>query len=244
MTVYVSKYEGRLGHEEKLIWQYCTVEGVKCKSFDPNLYASGKVNLDNPSLIVGSVETLTRYFENVGIEPPASNDYPASLKKYLHRNIHHTTLHNLQGAMFPIFIKPASLKLFTGRVFSSIDEIKMLANISDRTGLITSSLVDWVSEWRFYIHDGELISEDCYAGDPNRLPDRAVIKDAIRCIVNDKHLPNTCTVDFGILSSGETALIEWNDAWAIGAYSDISYRRYFLLLKSRWDDIHNSLFPK
>ena len=43
-------------------------------------------------------------------------------------------------------------------------------------------------------------------------------------------------IDFGLLSTGETALVEMNDGFALGAYA-ISARDYTDLLIARWEEL-------
>jgi len=46
-------------------------------------------------------------------------------------------------------------------------------------------------------------------------------------------------MDFGVLSSGESALVEANDGYALGAYK-ISSAAYSELLFSRWRELISS----
>ena len=42
--------------------------------------------------------------------------------------------------------------------------------------------------------------------------------------------------DFGLLTSGETALVEWNDAFALGSY-DLDPQLYTDLILTRWEEL-------
>ena len=47
-------------------------------------------------------------------------------------------------------------------------------------------------------------------------------------------------IDFGILKNGDTALIEWNDGFALGAY-ELDKEVYTDLILSRWKEIMKEL---
>lgn len=50
--------------------------------------------------------------------------------------------------------------------------------------------------------------------------------------------PAAFSLDIGVLEPGETALIECNDAWALGYYrGTLSHRDYIDMLWRRWDQI-------
>jgi hypothetical protein len=46
-------------------------------------------------------------------------------------------------------------------------------------------------------------------------------------------------IDFGSLSTGETALVEVNDGFGIGAYADTATEAYMEMLIARWNQIVN-----
>ena len=50
--------------------------------------------------------------------------------------------------------------------------------------------------------------------------------------------PVSYGIDFGVLASGATALVEVNDGWALGLYGRaLSARDYYRLLRTRWDQL-------
>ena len=48
--------------------------------------------------------------------------------------------------------------------------------------------------------------------------------------------PSAYGIDFGVLSSGQTALIEVNDGYSLGAYA-IEAKSYTDLLMTRWHEL-------
>ena len=84
-----------------------------------------------------------------------------------------------------------------------------------------SELVDFISEWRVFVHDWHI--ENCvnYDGDPLIAPDKDVIRRALIELVKDSntHYPKAFTLDVGILSNGRTVLIEMHPWCSVGLYS-------------------------
>lgn len=56
----------------------------------------------------------------------------------------------------------------------------------------------------------------------------------------DDALSQPFALDVGVLATGQTALVEVNDAWAIGLYENaLSPSEYYRFLISRWDSIRS-----
>ena len=63
-------------------------------------------------------------------------------------------------------------------------------------------------------------------------------RDVVLHCINDLGLEHPYVLDFGVLSGGETALVEANDFWAIGLYEkSMSSQDYLSLLNARWSSI-------
>ena len=54
-----------------------------------------------------------------------------------------------------------------------------------------------------------------------------------------KGFPKAFTLDLGVLSTGEVALIEMNDAFSIGKYNGISDETYAKFVITRWEELKN-----
>jgi hypothetical protein len=52
--------------------------------------------------------------------------------------------------------------------------------------------------------------------------------------------PSAYGIDFGVLSTGQTALVEFNDGYALGAYK-ISSSAYTDLLLTRWNELVSTI---
>jgi hypothetical protein len=117
-----------------------------------------------------------------------------------------------------MFVKPADRrKNFTGKVFSSYEEFWHLGNIGRGQEVWCAEVVKWRSEFRVYVIDNKIVSVDNYAGDLNLKIDQVVVESALFAYRNSGEAPAAYGIDFGVLESGETALVEANDGYSLGA---------------------------
>ncbi|MDY6900666.1 MAG: ATP-grasp domain-containing protein [Cyanobacteriota bacterium] len=100
-------------------------------------------------------------------------------------------------------------------------------------------VVSWVSEYRVYVVNSEIRSIDFYNGDNSIFIDVNKVKQAIKSLDNTGESYAGYAIDFGVLDSGETALVEMNDGFAVGAYS-IDRKNYTDLILARWEELLSS----
>ena len=199
----------------------------------------GKLKLTLNDFIAGDVDTMFTAMKQLNINYEY-NDYPKCLNKYLHRKIWESSIKDIKTELFneyiinPIFIKPKyKLKKFTGFIIKSIDDLNKINNAGDNTKIICSEPVNFISEYRCPVINGEIKDLCFYSGDSNINIDKSIVQKMVKEFVNS---PKAYCIDVGVLSSGETALIEVNDAFSIGIYS-MSKEVYAELLITRWNEL-------
>lgn len=171
-------------------------------------------------IIIGSVQSTTKFYDKIGIPIPSYLGYPVSLNKYLNRNIYTDTFGNVRkNGSFPLFIKPyKDVKLFTGELLNSADEMDKLQKWFDfDDGLYTyvSEPIDFLSEYRVFVHKGEIKGVKHYQGNFDDYIDIGYV----RYMIDDyKDSPIAYTLDVGYSNKWGTTLVEVNDMWAIGSY--------------------------
>ena len=203
---------------------------------------------------VGSVEFVRECFSIMGMtDIPFWLTYPDELEEFLHRKlkVRHApyirTMFTSQAIVTPVFIKPCKLKLFNGFVFYPTkkredynehdqEQWDIVMSLDFRSMLYVSDVVDFQSEWRYYIDDNKIIGSARYDDGPDEAlaPEIEVVNQMIEAMP----MNHPYTLDVGRLSSGETALVETNDAWAIGLYGKaLTPRVYLDFLGKRWKSI-------
>ncbi len=133
-----------------------------------------------------------------------------------------------------MFAKPANrAKIFTGQVFSNPSDFYFVGRTSGREQVWCSEVVNWRSEYRVYVTGQAILSVDHYAGDAGVTLDMSVVRQAVSEYAQSGEAPAAYGIDFGVLASGETALVEANDGFALGGYA-IGSAAYGEMMFSRW----------
>lgn len=194
---------------------------------------SGKFNnLIRNNLFVGSTEFMLQVFKQANVD---YQRLPNSNRPFETITLGEARLRGKSGNH--TFIKPFDIKLFTGFVIDEF-EYSSIKGLPDDTLVMAyepfKSLL--ASEWRVYIHNGEIIDSRNYSGSFMISPDYSFVNQ----IVKENNFACAYTVDVGILMNGENVVVEYNDMWAIGNYgmpNDLYVRalkdRYFEIVKPK-----------
>lgn len=214
--------------------------GVDCEFFTIKKLHRNHIQLSEETLIVGDHSAMVYIFKRLGINSFTSS-YPQSLRHYLKRSVWETTVKKLMMQSHEdclnIFVKPKSkIKLFTGFVINSQHDLLRLESFSKETALFCSSVVEWLSEFRVFVNHSEIVGIKNYSGNENLQLDMDMVKNAIKDFENSDERTKAYGIDFGILKSGETALVEWNDGFALGSYG-LEKDIYTDLLINRWKEL-------
>jgi hypothetical protein len=127
-------------------------------------------------------------------------------------------------------------------MFESPSDLYYVGAASRRMAVWCSKPVRWISEYRVYVLRDRILSIDHYDGDAAIKLDRNVLETALCDLRAAGAAPVAYGIDFGVLGSGQTALVEMNDGYALGAYS-IGAEDYADLLMARWRELLDSAKP-
>lgn len=196
-------------------------------------------------LPIGSVEFIKDCMSVCGIKEPDNFSYPPELAGHLHRIVRPCRAGSIIGRWF---IKPQRTKLFTGFVFDTMDDPTSLTphdqeqhdaflRMPADATIWISGVVSWRCEHRIYVHEGRIIGRARYDDGPEDAaqPDAKIIQAMIDAMPRGVAAYG---LDVGVLSTGETALVEVNDAWALGHYQGgPGAADYFAMLWARWSQM-------
>lgn len=192
-------------------------------------------------LPIGSVPFMQEAMRLAGIVEPANMSYPRCLQHHLLRRLALTSKAHVVGAMF---VKPVQTKLFTGFVLADPladpEHVAAYQAVPEVTPVWVSTPVIWQSEWRVYVAHHKILGmgryDDKEEGAP--IPSRTEITAMIQELAAVAGSPAAYSLDVGVLSTGETALVECNDAWALGYYrGTMTPADYLYLLAVRWQQL-------
>ncbi|NES96354.1 MAG: ATP-grasp domain-containing protein [Desertifilum sp. SIO1I2] len=233
---------GRLGEEEQRVVAELKRRGIPIAFYTEKRIHRRQLPLDGESLIVGDMSCIAGALKQLSIPEPKPNDYPTSLSEFLHRRVWRSTLGELEGGLQDsryraTFVKPATRrKRFTGCVFESEYDFSQAYGVSRQEKVLCSEVVAWLSEYRIYVVHSEIRNVDWYAGNADIPIDIEEVRRAIQVLDQAKESYAGYAIDFGVLASGQTALVEMNDGFAVGAYS-IDSKNYTDMIWARWEEL-------
>lgn len=235
------RHPGKFAMEERIAiaalgdacipWHECTVKQLRRSK------ANG-VLLDHDTLVVGPIQFMHAAMVRLGIPKPDPNDYPESLRPYLHRTVTKRSLNYAAG----LFVKPRGrIKGFVGKVY---DGDYSAGFRGGRSQLVwASEVVDWLTEFRIYVARGRRVGLSWYSGVPYKgnasAPpiDLKAVDRAIAAFEASGEAPAGYSLDFGLLSTGETALVEMNLGYSLGWYPGVRRGAYLEVLSSYWAEL-------
>lgn len=174
---------------------------------------------------VGSVEWTLAYARTLGVGFYPLPTYPIALSKFWRREVRPGVF---SDALPSEFVKPVRCKSFDGGIRSSIRE-----RVSPSERVWISEPVSFLAEWRCYVCEGEIVGVAQYGEGEDRELDLS----AAREMIDAEKGSAGWALDVGLLESGETALVEANDGWALGYYAGCSAQAYLRVISSRWREI-------
>jgi len=239
---YIQEYgNGKMEPEHQSLLHELKKRNVQTELFTAKRLQRNQLNLNEQTLVVGDHPTIRSVFKRLGINYSLTS-YPKSLWPFMQRKIWETTAKTLfERSMVcepgPIFIKPKyQAKLFTGFLAHTSQDLFILNQVPKDTVLYCSTPVEWAAEFRLFVHKGQIIGIKNYNGNPNLAVDSNTVQAAINAFSIAHPEITACSFDFGLLTSGETALVEWNDAFALGSY-DLDPQLYTDLIITRWEEL-------
>jgi len=244
---FIQREHHTLGHEEKVVADVLSSRDILIEYFNKKKLFRRRLDIRKDTLVVGTVEVIKSALKQLKIAFPAIDTYPISLRPFLYRKISEKTLGDVIEMICncdlpEMFIKPKNnLKGFTGRIFSTTDDIQFFNNISRRTIVYCSEVVEWMSESRVYVVDGDVKDVQLYEDtDLTEMLDLNIVNDAITAYLSSKDHIKSFGIDFGVLRSKgqyKTALIEMNEGFALGCYDGCNPEVYTNMLLSRWEEL-------
>ncbi|WP_371436243.1 ATP-grasp domain-containing protein [Polaromonas sp.] len=143
------------------------------------------------------------------------------------------------GSIFKRRRQPAEgWKRFTGTVLENESSLREFG-ISVNQPVWWSEPVKWLSEWRAYCAGGEVLDFQRCPHTPvdGPTPSMDVVARAAAAMFNRQDRISGIILDFGVLDTGQTALVEANDGFSFGAYGEVSAKTVWAVWTARWPEL-------
>ncbi|MCI5057945.1 MAG: ATP-grasp domain-containing protein [Flavobacteriales bacterium] len=242
---YIHEYgNGKIEPEHQMVKEVLDQMGIPCKLFTYKRLSRNQIKIDKETLVVGDNAVIYSVLKKIGYRK-IFESYPKCLREYLYRDVWEiklgTLIKNAQTEEIGnIFIKPKNkAKLFTGFILNTSSQLFNL-DVSRKTVLYCAPVVDWVSEYRIFVNKGKIVGIQHYDGNPAVKLNTQKVEEALEIFENSEEKTDAYGIDFGVLKGGKTALVEWNDGFALGSYG-LDQKLYTDLLMSRWSEIVGNL---
>jgi len=229
MKAFLEKIENDYLDDFVYISKYVLLNrGIEVVDFDGTIKNSlARLNPSINDICIGSVEACSKFFQLIGIDEPKYLGYPEELKQYYKRDMWYSKFQDVKH--FPVFIKPRhEVKLFTGTVLNTQENYDFVKTyyqeVKPETELYCSDILEFLSEYRCFVHDGKLKGIQWYAGDFKLTLNCDHIARIEQIIQKFYSAPIAYTLDIGIIEYKpdiayyDIAIVEVNDMWAIGSY--------------------------
>lgn len=229
-------------HEETLLTEGMKNLGIPVRHYSPKRLYRRQLPLGPQAFIAGDMSVMHSAMRHLRIPIPQPDDYPDPLRGFLGRKVWKSTMGQVArtleaGSTTAVFVKPAARrKSFPGTVCYSERDCATWGVTSRHQPVWCSEAVTWVTEYRVYVIGREIVAVDHYDGDPSVPLNASTVESAVEAYHRCATAPSAYGIDFGVLLNGETALVEANDGYALGAY-DIAADRYTELVMTRWSEL-------
>ena len=216
--------------------------GAEIEHFTRRDVFHGRFQVPRGAFVVGEISALVALLDGLGAGGRLIDDDPSALNDLLRRRVWCGTLEELWRdpgvGLTPVFVKPRRRKRFPGRVTQSLADLRALPQIAQQDEFLCAEVVTWIAEYRAYVLRSKVLGVHFYAGSPDARPDPAVAEEAVRRLNDAGQSAAGYCLDLGVLDSGETCLVEVNDAIALRNYG-LSDAVFTDLLFARWQQLAN-----
>jgi hypothetical protein len=237
MRVFIQKHRGEFAN----IDTFTALLGFREKGYEILTFEYPEIDelpLDDESIVCGGIPVVLKALQRLGITPPELPSIPPQIAVFAARKISTATLGEVRSGVNAgqsIFIKPlpSDRKLFPGKPLKEFRDLISTRHLPDEQIVVTSEIVEFQSEYRAFVMDGEILGICYYKGNIRLFPDFAVIDRAIDAYTS---APAAYAIDFGIVADGRTLLVETNEAYSLGCYG-LPELRYSSLIERRWREL-------
>lgn len=229
----------RVRHSGDLYNQNCYSVYQGCEKMDIPIIrykAIYSVTDNDPTdLVVGTFSDVSVALDKLGVQLTPV-DYPDELMPFVGRKIWQSTLFTITShpEYWHVFVKPVvDVKRFRGTVLDKSEDLIKLGGGLEDIHVWCSEKVKFLSEWRIWVLQGNIVGLSPYRGQWDLFPDSGILKNAVEAYHS---APQAYALDFGVTDEGKTLLVEVSDAYALSSFG-LDPVLYTKILMTRWQEL-------
>lgn len=174
--------------------------------------------LDNKKLAVYGNDTfalVVAQIFNLELISPDDSLIGRLDKKWTKRSIQQKSIRDLNVRDFPNFIKPATPKQFTAKIYKTINEFAQeTKGLSDSEQVLVSEIINVEAEARAFVLNRDLLDVAIYEGEGDLQRAMTFLKDFLKDATI--MLPKTFVIDIAYNTDLDWFIIEFNSSWGAG----------------------------
>ncbi len=221
----------------------CAAEGFEQLGYTIRTFERTDILTDKFRLLyrtnpfVGSIDTMRTLFRREKVEP-SPIDFPVDMNfgRMISKLSLKSALNFFETTGLHLFIKPVETKLFDGMLLRHKNLLNYFTPfLEENPECWVSNELNILSEWRGFVHNGQLVDCRQYKGNFRLQPDMSFLDTSVE---NCPLAISAYTVDVALIEDLSTVIIEVNDFWAIGSYG-LEPQLYAQMLADRYFEIIN-----
>lgn len=197
------------------------VEILPCGTFEQEInrlcMSLGQSDAASRMVPVGTLPYVRAFLDwqrQTGVMPRADSEMtpmevPACIRSFLRRRYAIVTGHDIPRGRLDAdswFVKDAShLKRWAGVLPHANFHLEVT---HDDSLYVVSERVDFLSEWRVFVLDGEILGCNHYLGDPICFPNADTLASMVRTLEATVPFPTAYTLDIGVRNAGQSLVTE------------------------------------
>ena len=220
---------------------FCALKGFRMRGIRTEPFYSNPIKVQPTDIVVGSRHHVHSALEFLGVRPPLLTDYPDDLEEIAgfrsRRNLRYMSLGIARSLPGTFFLKSVAKGQIPGFVWKGTKRNRDLLSIfPNNTTVWVMDRIQYLSEYRCFVSDGDIVSIRHCKGNEARLFDFSVVRAAVESYT---HGPASYTIDFGVTRWG-TTVVNVNDAYAVDScgLDPMNYSRFLL---TRWEELVENL---
>lgn len=243
---------GALGAEERLIASYASTVGMSIRFLGRSELRKNVDLLHGAALCSGGVTWVKEAMLMTGRQLPFHDPYPMSARPFLYRRVWrmsrlYDALDLAGSCPQGLFIKPHDgWKRFTGFVVTDCHDRHdpRLNGYSRNAAVWCSEVIQIASEWRVYVlHD--VTEAVCLAPgcESEEAPEMKVVEEIRAALAGQRsgYVFDVAVANDVATGLKRTMLLEVNDGFSFGAYSDVAPEVIFAVQRARWEELRPAM---